>query len=77
MEKQTVAEFITANKAIVSVLVKAKQIPLTVVRAHQVYESFASKQTGSKMDKYQAVAEETKTSVTTVRNAVRDMQKPI
>lgn len=73
---KTVAEYIEENKCVINKLIKLGKLPLKVINEYQIYLHYRSLESEpSKMVRYETTAENLKTNTTSVRIAVRSMEK--
>lgn len=78
MARTTVVQYIQENICVIRKLVSIGKVPQSVLNEYQIYAFYQSlSHMPSKMDRYEFTAESLKTNVTTVRNAVRLMEKAI
>lgn len=73
-----VAEFLQENICVFSKMVKIGVVPSSILTHYQIYAFYSTlAKTPSKMDRYQFTADSLKINTTTVRNAVREMEKTV
>ena len=76
MEKIKLGEFLNANKSVVDTLTKNGMLAPSIVSKISLYNQH-QKSDNSKMESYKEIADKNKVSVSTVRNAVRELKKPL
>lgn len=73
-----VADYIQTNIAVFSTFVKLGSVPQSIMNQYKIYTFYKSlDKMPSKMDRYTFTAESLKTNVTSVRDAVREMERNI
>ncbi len=68
-------KFVENNIDMLRTLTKNGYVSPTLLVYYQIYKSYMSVKDRSKLVRYKTVANETRSSVTTVRRAVADMKK--
>lgn len=74
MEK--IGDYLNRNKEVVDTLTKQGILPSSIITKISLYNQH-QKSDNSKMESYKEIANKNKVSISTVRNAVRELKKPL
>lgn len=69
--------YIEENKDVFKNLVKARQVPVSAITNFRIYVYYSGLTGKSKMQNYQDTAQAMNSSLTSVRRAIKEMEKSI